>query len=76
MHAQGAGFVNVYNSRGGARLKLWGSVFTEDAPESMARVEELVSPCAIGQGNMVREFPDAPLDSLTDAYREANGRVR
>jgi hypothetical protein len=47
------------------------SVFDRPAPSSIPRVEALISPTGIGQGNQIYNISDELLDALTDAYREA-----
>ena len=67
-----AGLVTIYNERGSARLQFFRSVFQRRAPNSMARIEQLTR---LGQGNKTGEIPDSLLDALTEAYREANGKL-
>ena len=68
-----SGLVIVFHDSRGPGLQLWRSVFERRAPNSMAAVEKIVSPIAIGQGNSVREISEELIDALTAAYREANG---
>jgi hypothetical protein len=75
-----AGLICIYNYRGNtrnypgnARIQFFRSVFERRAPNSISRVESLISPLQIRQGNWTGEIPDGLLDALTDAYREANG---
>ena len=75
-----AGLVCIYNYQGktrnypgNARIQFFRSVFERKAPNSISRVESLISPLQIRQGNWTGEIPDGLLDALTDAYREANG---
>ena len=74
------GLVCVYNYQGktrsysgNARIQFFRSVFERKAPNSIPRIEALISPIQIRQGNWTGEIPDGLLDALTDAYREANG---
>jgi hypothetical protein len=68
--------VTVWND-GGPSLSLWRTVFEKRAPRSMERVEELIAPVRIGQGNVIREPSDEALEALTQAYVEAaEKRVR
>ncbi len=75
-----AGLICIYNYQGkrrnyqgNVRIQSFRSVFERRAPNSISRVESLISPLQIRQGNWTGEFPDGLLDALTDAYREANG---
>jgi hypothetical protein len=69
---ENAGLVTVYNSPGGAYLKLWRSVFERRAPRSIAPVEKIIGPNVIGQGTTLHSISDALLECLGGAYREAN----
>lgn len=66
------GLVTIWNDHG-AYLSLWRSVLERRAPKSLARVEELLAPTKVGQGNTIRTVDDALLEALTQAYREAAG---
>ena len=65
-----AGLVTIWND-GGFSISLWRSVFERRAPMSIDRVEQLIAPLKIGQGNTVREASEELLDAFADAYREA-----
>jgi hypothetical protein len=69
----GGGFVTIWND-GGPSLSLWRTVFEKRGPRSMERVEELIAPVRIGQGNIIREPSDETLEALTQAYVEAAER--
>jgi len=69
--ADNAGLVTIWNDNG-AYLSVWRSVFERRAPSSIEHVESLIG-TQIGNGNTIRDFRDAVLDALTDAYREAAG---
>lgn len=57
----------------GASLSPYKSVFQRLAPRAMERVEMLLTPQKLGQGNIVRNVSDDVLDAIADAYREATG---
>lgn len=65
------GLVTLWNSNG-AYVSLWRSVFESRAPNSIAKIEDLIAPQKLGQGNVVREFSEPLLRALSDAYREAS----
>ncbi|MDP8922936.1 MAG: hypothetical protein M3O34_08690 [Chloroflexota bacterium] len=67
-----AGLVTIWNDRG-AYLSLWRSVFMRRSPKSIERVEAIITPKTIGNGNVVRQITDDLLAALHDAYREAIG---
>ena len=69
-----AGLVTVWNDAG-PYFSVWRSVFERRAPESVARVEQLLAPIPLGQGNGVRDISDDLLQALTEAYREAAPRT-
>jgi hypothetical protein len=69
--ADNAGLVTIYNNYGSAYLQFWRSVFASRAPESLPRVEEIIHPTSVGQGNTTREVSEELLEVLTAAYREA-----
>ncbi len=64
-----AGLVSIWNE-GGAFLSLWRSVFVRLAWDKIAEVENYTGQ-PIGQGSSVRDAPDALLDVLSEAYRDA-----
>lgn len=67
---EGVGLVTIYNDRG-PYLQVFRSVFERRAPESLGKVEQLLTPVPLGQGNVVRDISDSLLEALLDAYREA-----
>jgi hypothetical protein len=68
-----AGLVTVWND-GGCYVSLWRSVFERRAPGSIERVEAVIAPNRVGNGNSIRDIADAFLDALAAAYREAAQR--
>lgn len=66
----GVGLVTIWNDNG-AYLSLWRSVFERRAPIALSRVEQVLDPIPVGQGNTVREIDNDLLDALTTAHREA-----
>jgi hypothetical protein len=64
------GLVTIYND-GGPYIAVHRTVFEKRAPASIPKVEALIAPIRLGQGNTVREISDDLLTTLTDAYREA-----
>jgi len=68
-----AGLVTIWNDNG-AYLSVWRSVFERKARETIPRVEELLAPTALGQGNTTRDVSDELLQALSDAYRAAAPR--
>ncbi|HET7089040.1 MAG TPA: hypothetical protein VFL17_10345 [Anaerolineae bacterium] len=69
--ADNVGLVTIYSDKTGGYFQMWRSVFERRAPNSIARVEEIIHPAKISQGNTVREISDELLAALTQAYREA-----
>jgi hypothetical protein len=57
----------------GASISPYKSVFRRLAPSAMERVEQLLAPQTLGQGNIVRNLSDEALEAIADAYREARG---
>ncbi|HET8626304.1 MAG TPA: hypothetical protein VFL91_02740 [Thermomicrobiales bacterium] len=70
LRADNAGLVTIWNDNG-AYLSFYRSVFERRAPASLPRVEELVAPSRIGQGNTIRTITPELQGALTAAYREA-----
>jgi len=68
------GLVTLWNIDGKSFLQFWRSVFERRAPSTLARIEDVIAPATVGQGNTIAEISPDLLDALTDAYREANGR--
>lgn len=66
----GVGLVSIYNTNG-AYLQFWRSVFERRAPYALQRVEQVISPKALGQGTWTTTISEELLDALTDGYREA-----
>lgn len=56
-----------------AFVSVWRSVFERRAPKSIERVESLIAPIPLGQGNSITDVPDELLVALYQAYVEANG---
>jgi hypothetical protein len=69
------GLVTIYCDNGSASLQFFRSVFERRAPRSLPAVETALG-VRVKQGNTAREFPDALLTALTEAYQEAVGRNR
>lgn len=69
------GFVTIWNDGGRPYISLFRSVFEARAPAAMQRVEELIAPAELKQGNTVEHPSPALLDALVNAYREANGKT-
>ena len=67
--ADNVGLVTVCNNHWPVSLHFWRSVFERRAPQSLAHIEQSVTP--IKQGNTVREVSDELLEALTMAYKEA-----
>ena len=74
LRATDSGLVTIWND-GSAYLQLWRSVFEKRAPEHLLLVEEFIKPLPVGQGTVVKALDDALLALLTEAYREAAGKV-
>jgi hypothetical protein len=70
-----AGLVTIWNDNGGS-LGFYKSVFERCAPQALVRVNELLAPGEVGQGNATRNVTDELLDVLTSAYREAAGHSK
>jgi hypothetical protein len=66
-----AGLITVWNERTFSSLSFWRSVFERHAPRSIERIEQLIAPARLGQGNTVRTVDDELLAALTAAYEEA-----
>jgi hypothetical protein len=66
------GLVSIYN-QGGGYLLFYRSVFERRAPQSIAKIESVISPKKIGQGTTTpyNDVPDPLLSAVMDAYREA-----
>jgi hypothetical protein len=70
LRAENVGLVTIWHD-GGAYLSLHRSVFERRAPRALPRLEALIAPDRVGRGTNTRNFTDAVLAALTDAYREA-----
>ena len=68
----GGGLVTLYNSANGPYIQLWRRVFDRACPNWIAPVEKLIG-SSLTNGKTYYDLSDGILDSLTDAYREANG---
>jgi hypothetical protein len=69
-----AGLVTVWND-GAFSLSFWRSVFERRAPQTLERIEALIRPATVGQGNTVKTVGADLLAELTAAYREAAAEV-
>ncbi len=69
------GLVTIYNDANLAYLQFWRSVFERRAPKSLVRVNALLAPDEVRQGNAMTDVSQELLDALTDAYREAAAGV-
>jgi len=65
-----AGLITIWNDSVFA-ISLWRSVFERRAPASIERVEMVIAPTLVGNGNTIRVITDELLDALSGAYREA-----
>jgi alkylated DNA nucleotide flippase Atl1 len=72
---EGVGLVTIWNQNGAA-LQFWRSVFERRAPEALARIESVIAPLDVRQGNTIREIEDALVDELHAAYLEASRPAR
>jgi alkylated DNA nucleotide flippase Atl1 len=71
----GVGLVTLWNEKG-ASIQFWRSVFERRAPVALLRLEELIAPIEVRQGNSTRDVTDDLLDVLRAAYLEAGERAR
>jgi len=55
-----------------ASILVWRSVFERRAAKSIERVESLIAPASLGQGNSIYDVSDDLLAALYEAYIEAN----
>ncbi|MGH3908066.1 MAG: hypothetical protein ACRDTE_28385 [Pseudonocardiaceae bacterium] len=68
-----AGLVSLWRWTDDTALtSVWRSVFERRAPHSIERVESLIAPVPLGQGNSVTDISDELLAALHGAYVEAN----
>jgi hypothetical protein len=75
--SEGAGLVTIYKDTRSGYIQFWRSLFVRRAPETLKRLESLLGPDAIRQGNTTRDITDELLDALTAAYREgAHGVIQ
>jgi len=65
-----AGLITIWNDSVFA-ISLWRSVFERRAPASIERVEMVIAPTLVGNGNTIGVITDELLDALSGAYREA-----
>jgi flavin-binding protein dodecin len=65
-----AGLITVWNNPG-FYISVWRSVFERRAPGSIEKIEQLIAPAKIGNGNTIREVDEELLAALAGAYREA-----
>jgi len=69
---ENVGLVTTYHGdTRGPSLSLFRSVFERRAPQSIGRVEALIQPARVGNGNTLYDVTDKLLDVLTSAYQEA-----
>lgn len=68
------GLVTIWNDRSAA-IQFWRSVFERRAPNTLVAIEQLIAPTKVGQGNTTRALDSDLLKLLTEACREANGRL-
>jgi hypothetical protein len=69
-----AGLITIWNDVRSDRrfsVSFWRSVFERRAPGSIERIERLIAPTTLGQGNTTRDASEELLDALASAYREA-----
>jgi hypothetical protein len=77
------GLVSIWRYADGTpAISFWRSVFERRAPELISRVERLIAPKSIGQGNTTKDISDELLAVLREAYiagarrgRAASGSV-
>ena len=72
---EGVGLVTIYVDNNRLAISSNRSVFERLAPGSIERVEALVAPIKLGQGNSIRPVTPELYDALSDAYREASRPV-
>ena len=65
------GLVTVWYDSTGGYVQWWRSVFERRAPESLDRLNSVLAPQTVGQGNICRDVSDDLLAELTAAYRQA-----
>jgi hypothetical protein len=63
-----AGLITVWNN-GSFSMSFWRSVFERRAPDWIPKVEALIAPAKLGQGNTVKAVDEALLQILADTYR-------
>jgi hypothetical protein len=71
LQVEGVGLVTLWNDNG-AYISFWRSVFERRAPKGLARIEQIIHPKHVGQGNYSHFINEELLAALTDAYREAS----
>ena len=67
--------VTIPNSGDVCSLRMWRSGFESFAPASIQVVERIMDRGDMRNPTVLRNPTDALLDALTDAYREANGKL-
>lgn len=72
--ADDAGLVSIASDTRSAYMQFWRSVFDRRAPQSIPSVQDALG-AELRQGNATHSFPEALLDAVTHAYREAAGRT-
>lgn len=68
---ENAALALVRNASGDPLVLVWRSAFERLAPNSIARVEQAISPIKLGQGTVVKDISQEALEAITAAYREA-----
>ena len=68
---ENVGLVTIWNEKNSAYLSFWRSVFEKKAPDFIERVEELIHPKKLGQGNTAASISDELLKTLKAAYKAA-----
>lgn len=69
--ADNAGLVSIANNDGRLYFRMERRRFESLAPASIERIERLIAPNEIGNGNVLTEITPEILAALTDAYEEA-----
>ncbi|MEX2120647.1 MAG: hypothetical protein WD847_13725 [Pirellulales bacterium] len=73
LQPENVGLVTVWND-GRGYVTFWRSVFERLAPLSLPRIEAVIAPDSVRQGNVFHDDNEALLEALTAAYREAAGK--
>jgi len=70
------GLVTIWYDNTGGYVQWWKSVFERQAPAMLDRLNAVIAPQSVGQGNVYRDVSDALLSDITEAYREAVRNLR